>query len=178
LPFSGRHAIGHAEGSVGAVDRYLGLLAATIGQLDDAERHFSEAIRLNEQMGARPWVAHSQDDLARLLLLRNQDGDRSRADTLQLEALETARRLGMSALEARIAERMARSAQPPDAGPPGGAGRFRREGEYWTVAFNGATYQIRDSKGMRYLARLLAQPGQEQHALDLARTEDLGGTAT
>ena len=32
LPFAGRHAIGHAEGSVGAVDRYLGLLAATIGK--------------------------------------------------------------------------------------------------------------------------------------------------
>ena len=29
--YAGRHAIGHAEGSIGAVDRYLGLLAATLG---------------------------------------------------------------------------------------------------------------------------------------------------
>ncbi len=28
-PLAGRHAIGHAEGSIGAVDRYLGLLAAS-----------------------------------------------------------------------------------------------------------------------------------------------------
>jgi hypothetical protein len=46
---------------------------------------------------------------------------------------------------------------------------FRREGEYWTVAFNGRAFRMRDAKGMRYLARLLARPGQELHALDLAR---------
>jgi hypothetical protein len=45
---------------------------------------------------------------------------------------------------------------------------FRREGEYWTV---GPTphVRLRDSKGMRYLSMLLARPGQEVHALDLAR---------
>jgi hypothetical protein len=177
-PFTGRHAIGHAEGSVGAVDRYLGLLAATLGRQDDAERHLSDAIHLNEQMGARPWVARCQDDLAQGLLLRYHDGDRDRAAELRREALNTARALGMSALEARITERDALSTQVPDAAAPGGAGRFRREGEYWTVAFNGATSQIRDSKGMRYMARLLAHPGQEQHALDLARMGDLSNAAT
>lgn len=176
-PFAGRHAVGHGEGSVGAVDRYLGLLATTIGQLDDAERHFSEAIRVNKQMGARPWVAHSQDDLARLLLQRNQDGDRSRAEALQLDALRTARATGMIALQTRITERIDGSTDQSDHASRAGAGRFRREGEYWIVAFDGATYQLRDSKGMRYLARLLAHPGQEQHALDLARTEDLGDAA-
>ena len=30
-PYAGRHAIGHAEGSAGVVDRYLGLLASTRG---------------------------------------------------------------------------------------------------------------------------------------------------
>jgi hypothetical protein len=63
-PFAGRHAIGHAEGSVAAVDRYLGLLAMTLGRLDDAERHLSAAVELNEALGARPWTAHAQHDLA------------------------------------------------------------------------------------------------------------------
>lgn len=63
-PFAGRHVIGHGEGSVGAVDRYLGLLAATLGRLDDAERHLSVAIEVNEGMGAKPWTALSQHDLA------------------------------------------------------------------------------------------------------------------
>jgi tetratricopeptide (TPR) repeat protein len=174
IPFAGRHAVGHGEGSVGAVDRYLGLLAATIGRLDDAERHFSDAIRLNAQMGALPWTAHSQDDLARLLLQRNEAGDRERANELQLVALETARRLGMVALEARIADRQAGGLEPPGAPPTAVVGVFRAEGEYWTVVFEGKPFRMRDAKGLRYLARLLANPGREQHALDLARMDHVG----
>ena len=51
----------------GAVDRYLGLLAATLDRLDEAEGHLTAAIAFNEQMGARPWVAHCQHDLAGVL---------------------------------------------------------------------------------------------------------------
>jgi tetratricopeptide (TPR) repeat protein len=51
------------------------------------------------------------------------------------------------------------------------AGLFRREGEYWSVAFEGRTVRMRDLKGMRYLARLLAAPGREFHALDLVGAE-------
>ena len=94
-PFAGRHAIGHAEGSVGAVDRYLGLLAATLGRLDDAERHLTAAIQFNERMGARPWTAHSQHDLAQVLLRRDAPGDRDRAEQLDVAAGATAEMLGM-----------------------------------------------------------------------------------
>jgi hypothetical protein len=44
---------------------------------------------------------------------------------------------------------------------------FRREGEYWTVVFEGSVVRLRDAKGMRLLARLLADPGREFHAVDL-----------
>jgi tetratricopeptide (TPR) repeat protein len=169
-PYAGRHAVGQAEGSAGMVDRYLGLLAATMGQLNDAERHLSDAIRMNEHMGARPWTAHSQHDLSRLLFERNEAGDRDRADELQRKALETARSLGMVALEARINE--ARRLETTDTPGPRGAGVFRRDGEYWTVAFGDKSVQMRDAKGMRYLGQLLARPGHEQHALDLARMDE------
>jgi pimeloyl-ACP methyl ester carboxylesterase/class 3 adenylate cyclase len=43
-----------------------------------------------------------------------------------------------------------------------------REGDYWTVAFAGREVRVRDSKGMGYLAELLAHPGQEIPALALA----------
>ena len=43
---------------------------------------------------------------------------------------------------------------------------FQREGEYWTIEFERQSFRF-DSKGMRYLARLLAAPGQEVHALIL-----------
>src|SRR5215831_8814326 len=45
---------------------------------------------------------------------------------------------------------------------------FRREGEYWTVLYEGSVARLKDAKGLRYLARLLADPGREFHAADLA----------
>jgi hypothetical protein len=174
LPFSGGHAIGHTEGSVGAVDRYLGLLAATMGRADDAVRHLDRGIAANERLGAWPWVAHTQHDLAGVLRRRAGSGDAERATALDGTALATARRIGMTALEAEFGE-LSESSEAP-AAEADSVASFRRDGEYWTVAFDGGTSQIRDSKGMRYLARLLAHPGQEQHALDLARMEDLVGT--
>ena len=102
VPFAGRHAIGHAEGSVGAVDRYLGLLAATIGNIDDAVRHFVAAIATLQAMGARPWTAHAQHDLAEVLRRRGESTDLAQADELDRSALATAEALGM-VLATRIA---------------------------------------------------------------------------
>ena len=169
-PFAGRHAIGHAEGSVGAVDRYLGLLAATLGRLDDADRHLTAAIAVNERMGARPWTAHCQHDLAGILRRRDAPGDRDRADTLDRVALATAGALGM-VLAQRIG--VVTEAPTPPAGPqaPITSATFRREGEYWTVEFGRDMFRVRDTKGMRHLARLLEVPGRELHALELARSE-------
>ena len=48
---------------------------------------------------------------------------------------------------------------------------FRREGDYWSVVFDGQTVRVRDLKGMHYLARLLAEPGRELHVLDLVAAE-------
>ncbi len=45
---------------------------------------------------------------------------------------------------------------------------LRRDGEYWTVAYDGQVATVRDTKGLRDLARLLAVPEQELHVLDLA----------
>ena len=47
------------------------------------------------------------------------------------------------------------------------AERFQREGEYWTIAYDGAVVRLKDSKGLRQIALLLAQPGRELHATDL-----------
>ena len=54
-------------------------------------------------------------------------------------------------------------------GPPATTSRhvFRLDGEYWTVCFEGRVVTLRDSKGMRDLRALLADPGRERHVLDL-----------
>jgi hypothetical protein len=45
---------------------------------------------------------------------------------------------------------------------------FRREGEYWTVGFEGVVVRLRDAKGLGHLARLLTDPGREFHVVELA----------
>lgn len=49
----------------------------------------------------------------------------------------------------------------------GGTAMFRQEGEFWTVAFEGAAFRLKDSKGLHYIAALLRLPDREIHALDL-----------
>lgn len=51
---------------------------------------------------------------------------------------------------------------------------LRQDGEYWTVAFGGLVVTVRDSKGLRDTARLMASPGRELHVLDLA--SEMGAT--
>jgi tetratricopeptide (TPR) repeat protein len=48
---------------------------------------------------------------------------------------------------------------------------FRREGEYWSIGFDGETIRLRDAKGLHYIARLIREPGREFHVLDLVTTE-------
>lgn len=45
---------------------------------------------------------------------------------------------------------------------------FRREGDVWVLAYHGTSVRLRDAKGLRYLARLLSEPGREIHVSDLA----------
>ena len=47
-------------------------------------------------------------------------------------------------------------------------GVFRKDGEYWTVGYDGKVSRLKDTKGFGYLAHLLRHPGVEFHALDLA----------
>jgi predicted ATPase len=55
----------------------------------------------------------------------------------------------------------------PDA--PGNA--FVREGQYWSLAFGAKDTRVRDSKGVRDIARLLATPGRGVAAVDLVAVD-------
>jgi hypothetical protein len=54
---------------------------------------------------------------------------------------------------------------------------FRREGEYWTVVFEGVVVRLRDAKGLGHLARLLTHPGREFHVVDLEGADRQAGPA-
>jgi tetratricopeptide (TPR) repeat protein len=168
-PFDGRHALGFGEGSVGAVSRYLGLLAHTLGRREDAVGHLRDAITINEQLGARPWSAHSRFDLANVLLARDGPGDREQAAAELRLAADACEALGMPVLADKISSRLdiRDTAHAPAPLADTGPSVLRREGEYWTVLFATDAFRLRDAKGLHYLAELLAHPGREFHVLDL-----------
>jgi hypothetical protein len=112
-----------------------------------------------------------------LLPPRGQATDRSRAIGFLQEAVADARAIGMilvcegfQALQAALAGAMVPAgpaAAEVAAMAEAADNLFRREGQYWTVVFDGAVARLKHTKGLGHLARLLAQPGREFHTLDL-----------
>jgi tetratricopeptide (TPR) repeat protein len=120
------------------------------GQVAEAQRRCSEAARLWNEIGA-PYEAA----LARMVLAEalRAGGSEDHA-VLELQAARTILERIEGAASATIETNV-----------------FRREGDYWSVVFEGRTVRVRDLKGIRYLAQLLAHPGREFHVLDLVAAE-------
>jgi ATP/maltotriose-dependent transcriptional regulator MalT len=86
-------------------DRLLGLVAQTLGKLDEAMVHFEDALAFCRKGGYRPEEAWSACDYADALLQRNGPGDRKKAMSLLDEGLAISRELGMRPLMERILSR-------------------------------------------------------------------------
>jgi non-specific serine/threonine protein kinase len=60
-----------------------------------------------------------------------------------------------------------------------GSAVFKREGEFWTIAYRATTFRVRDIKGLAYIAYLLAHPGERFHVRELiAQVEGTADTAS
>jgi len=103
-PYSGRTGGSIGFVTFGTVDLSLGLLATTLLRFDDARQHFDASIELCQQMGAPTWLARSQLELARMLLMRCHPSDAERAHELLDQALASARKLGLTTVERRAVE--------------------------------------------------------------------------
>ena len=86
---------------VGAADRFLGMLGATMQRWKDAEDHFEAALALEQSVNAAPFIAHTQYWYARCLTHRGQP-QQDRSAQLLNEALHTATALGMTDLARRV----------------------------------------------------------------------------
>lgn len=79
----------------------------------------------------------------------------------------------------RVAGLDARRGRPfPDPGRTAGArdgagpaGTFRREGPLWLIGLGSEEVLVKDLRGLRYVRRMIAEPGREFHALDLMAVE-------
>ncbi len=140
------------------------------GDAAGAEQSLSEALGLWNEVGA-PYEAA----LTRICLAEAHaaTGNEHRAG---LER-QTARTIleGIEAAPSVTPPAHVQHHDAPNEQPVVSANVFRREGDYWSVIFDGQTVRVRDLKGMRYLARLLADPGREYHVLDLVAAETGSG---
>ncbi|MBX3026368.1 AAA family ATPase [bacterium] len=176
LPYAGRAVVvGFGVICRGAVDRYLGLLAATVGRGDAAAAHFEAALAIDARLRAAPCEARTRYAYAQMLLARPGDAAAHAKGTALLAAAGAiAARLGMDDLRARI-ERLAAAHQPaPRAAPRAAAATtgalpcvFRREGEHWVIGLGDRPARLRDLRGFTYIAHLLGRPGDEVHVFDL-----------
>jgi tetratricopeptide (TPR) repeat protein len=146
---------------------------AANGDLSGAIATIGEAIE-HLDGSQLPWLRASlQLELARL---HERSGDGTAAAKSAAAVARTLSTLDVVLLPADVAliERLA----PPPAGrghePP--TASLARDGRWWVASWAGTTVRLQDSKGLRYLAALMAVPGTERHALDLVdRVEGVGG---
>jgi tetratricopeptide (TPR) repeat protein len=150
----------------GSVWRELALLADVLGRGEEAVGHFERAIQSHRAAGALPYLAHTQREFAAILLGRGEPGDRGRAGALLDEAVDTYRRLGMD----RWLEQAETLMEPTPLG-----NEFRLDGEVWTVTFDGRSARLKDSKGLRDIAHLLARAGADVHCSELITAAEGGG---
>ena len=108
------HQVGTLTGVVclGSYGYYAGLLAATLGRWDDAERHFAHAEEMHERLGARPSQVRTRRAHAAMLLERGAPGDAARAAALIATALPEAETLGMARELLRLRALGERAAKP------------------------------------------------------------------
>src|SRR5438876_221263 len=169
LPYADRLGIvGAGLACWGSISCYLGLLASALGRVAEATRHFEDAAKVHERIGARPFLAWSQLSHARLLLTGDAGARRSEATALLASALATARELGMDGLVAKMRGLGLESAATAGGQEPAdGDAVFHNEGDFWTVAYAGKAVRLRHGKGLGDIAILLANPGKEIHVADL-----------
>jgi class 3 adenylate cyclase/tetratricopeptide (TPR) repeat protein len=95
-------------GCAGSFALWCGMLAACLGRWDDAERHFADALAMNERLGARPYAVRTRRAWAAMLLDRGAPGDAARVQELIAAGLAEARTLGMAREIVRLGRLSAR----------------------------------------------------------------------
>jgi tetratricopeptide (TPR) repeat protein len=164
LPHGERNAVSYTQQPFGPAGLRLGMLAGMLGRVEDAERHFATALARCDRLGARAVRARVLYEHAKLLSADREGADAPRAAAMLDEAARLAEDLGMPGILARVSSLgdAPRAARPTDA-------VFRREGDFWTIAYEGQTLRLKDRKGLGYIAALLGLPGREVHVLELIR---------
>jgi hypothetical protein len=134
----------------GSVEHALGLAKLTVGQFDAAVGHLRHAVRENLALGHWPATILARHRLAQALAhAGDRHGARREAETARHDAAD----LGVHL---------------PPADRPG----CRRQGRDWEIRAAGRVVTVPHGRGIAHLAVLLANPGREIPATELAAASD------
>ncbi|MDF5756966.1 hypothetical protein [Spongiactinospora sp. TRM90649] len=153
LPFGGLPVIASlGVACLGSAWHALGVASMTTGDLDRAVEHLRAAVRDNLALGHWPAAVLSRWRLGQALALRHGPRD-ARAVRETAQAAKEAAELGM--------------ALPVEPERPPSASCVRR-GRQWQVELGARSVLVDHCVGMEHLAVLIANPGREVRAADLA----------
>jgi tetratricopeptide (TPR) repeat protein len=148
----------------GPVALTMGLLCTTLERYDEAERHLATALEIARRMRAQPMLARIYEAMSQLA---ERVGDNATAQRYAAESSAIAQRLHLRPTHVA----------PGDTVTPvetvhaiAESFSMNLEGDVWTVRFGERSALVRDSKGLRMLARLIRQPDRDIHVLDLSGT--------
>jgi len=122
-----------------SVDRLLGLLSQTMGNLDQSTDHFEDALSFCRKAGYRPELAWTCHNYADTLLQRNDPDDRAKATALLDESLVISSELGMRPLMGRVAGLRELAGSQPAKPPAYPDGLTQREVEVLRLLAAGMT---------------------------------------
>jgi tetratricopeptide (TPR) repeat protein len=143
-PYVDRHAVGgRVAAYLGPVALALGRLAVTAGDSTAAEELLGRAARVSAATGYPVGVARAE------WASGDQASAKGRFDAL-----------GLGTPSATVA---------PAPSPPVTSAlvSINADGDGWELRFSGRALRLRDVKGLRYLAALVARPGTEIHVVQL-----------
>ncbi|MGZ4805663.1 MAG: hypothetical protein ACXV5U_04705, partial [Ilumatobacteraceae bacterium] len=147
---------------LGPVSRVLGLAAVTSGDREAGIEDLELAIADARRIGNRPFLAIARADLGTVLLADDRLDRRQRGRVLIEQAKAAMRSMGMARRADRLAEMHDRDTE--DAPPC----TLTRTDSSWEVVGLGQRAVVPDSRGMCYLGHLLANPGLDVGADELA----------
>ena len=177
----------------------LGCCYLNLGQYDEALTHFNEALRLApEDLDAwknKLLVYAKKSDFPKIVTTMNEMRERGPIPGANEEFFRRLERyarnpdqvtLNLDAVTSAppgwheevidtlrdVASAVRRAASVATANVPVADHVFRWDGDGWVAVFGGITSHYPDAKGMHYLHQLLAHPGQEFRAMELARLVD------
>ena len=173
-PYSARNAMLGWYHTYGSIAFALGRLAALLGRFDEAKAHFETALAANARIRATVALAHTECELAKLLLARAQGDDAERASALIASARRTAEGLNLVRVKLRLerlgADRPAPAHREPVAAIAGGLAESGAKVE--APSLGGARIEPDDAGLDRVAASALS------HSDEVRALPSLDGTVT